>query len=74
MLMCLPLPTVLSPTAGTLQWPSAIVVNFEIESDSCSDSHTLPACRTYHRQQFPSSSAQTPGKQRTIMAVLSIAV
>ena len=32
--------TVLSPTAGTLQWPSAIAVNFEIESDSCSDSHT----------------------------------
>ena len=24
--------TVFSPTAGTLQWPSAIVVNFEIES------------------------------------------
>ena len=26
--------TVLSPPAGTLQWPSTIVVNFEIESDS----------------------------------------
>ena len=25
--------TVLSPTAGTLWWPSAIVVDFEIESD-----------------------------------------
>ena len=32
--------TVLSPTAGTLQWPSAIAVNFEIESDSCSNSLT----------------------------------
>ena len=32
--------TVLSPTAGTLQWPSVIAVNFEIESDSCSDSLT----------------------------------
>ena len=34
--------TVLSPTAGTLQcrWPSAIVVDFEIESDSGSNSHT----------------------------------
>ena len=32
--------TVLSPTAGTLQWPSAIAVNFKIESDSCSDSLT----------------------------------
>ena len=32
--------TVLSPTAGTLQWPSEIVVNFEIESESRSDSHT----------------------------------
>ena len=32
--------TVLSPTAGTLQWPSAIVVDFETESDSGSDSHT----------------------------------
>ena len=30
--------TVLSPTAGTLQWP--IAVNFEIESDLCSDSLT----------------------------------
>ena len=26
--------TVLSPTAGTLQWPRAIAVDFEIESDS----------------------------------------
>ena len=32
--------TVLSPTVGTLQWPSAITVNFEIGSDSCSDSLT----------------------------------
>ena len=32
--------TVLSPTTGTLQWPSAITVNFKIESDSCSDSRT----------------------------------
>ena len=32
--------TVLQPTAGTLQWPSAIAINFEIESDSCSDSLT----------------------------------
>ena len=32
--------TVLLPTAGTLQWPSAIAINFEIESDSCSDSLT----------------------------------
>ena len=32
--------TALSPTAGTPQWPSAIVVDFEIESDSGSDSHT----------------------------------
>ena len=32
--------TVLSPTAGTLQWPSAIAVDFETESDSDSDSHT----------------------------------
>ena len=32
--------TVLSPTAGTLQWPRAIAVNFEIESDSSSDSLT----------------------------------
>ena len=31
--------TVLSPTAGTLQWPSMIVINFKIESDSGSDSH-----------------------------------
>ena len=34
----MPVVTVLSPTAGTLQWPSAMAVNFEIESDSCSDS------------------------------------
>ena len=26
--------TVLSPTAGTLQWPSTIASDFEIESDS----------------------------------------
>ena len=26
--------TVLSPTVDTLQWPSAIVVNFEIQFDS----------------------------------------
>ena len=32
--------TVLLPTAGIRQWPSAIAVNFEIESDSCSDSLT----------------------------------
>ena len=32
--------TVLSPTAGPLQWPSEIAVDFEIESDSGSDSHT----------------------------------
>ena len=32
--------TVLSSTAGTLQWPSAIAVDLEIESDSGSDSHT----------------------------------
>ena len=32
--------TVLSPTAGILQWPSAIVVDFDIESDSGSDSLT----------------------------------
>ena len=32
--------TALSPTAGTLQWPSTIAVNFEIESDSGSDSST----------------------------------
>ena len=32
--------TVLPPTAGTLQWPSTITVNFEMESDSSSDSHT----------------------------------
>ena len=34
--------TVLSPTAGTLQyqWPSAIAVDFEIESDSGSNSNT----------------------------------
>ena len=32
--------TVLSPTAGTPQWRSAIVVDFEIESDLGSDSHT----------------------------------
>ena len=32
--------TVLSPTPGTLQWPSAIAVDFEIESDSGSDSLT----------------------------------
>ena len=32
--------TIMSPTAGTLQWPSMIVVNFKIESDSCFDSHT----------------------------------
>ena len=25
--------TVLSPTTGTLQWPNAITVDFEIESD-----------------------------------------
>ena len=31
--------TVLSPTAGTLQWPSAIAVDFEIESNSGSNSH-----------------------------------
>ena len=29
----------LSPTAGTLQWPSVIAVDFGIESDSDSDSH-----------------------------------
>ena len=32
--------TVLSPTAGTPQWPSAIAVDFKTESDSGSDSHT----------------------------------
>ena len=32
--------TVLSPNAGTLQWPSVIAVDFEIKSDSGSDSHT----------------------------------
>ena len=32
--------TVLSPTAATLQWPSVIAIDFEIESDSGSDSHT----------------------------------
>ena len=32
--------TVLSPTTGTVQWPSMIAVDFEIESDSGSDSHT----------------------------------
>ena len=32
--------TIMSPTAGILQWPSMIVVNFKIESDTCSDSHT----------------------------------
>ena len=32
--------TILSPTAGTPQWPSAIMVDFEIESDLGSDSHT----------------------------------
>ena len=32
--------TVLLPTAGTQQWPSTITVNFEIESDSGSNSHT----------------------------------
>ena len=32
--------TVLSPTAGTPQWPSTIAVDFKIESDSGSDSHT----------------------------------
>ena len=31
--------TLLSPTAGTLQWPRAIAVDFEIESDSGFDSH-----------------------------------
>ena len=32
--------TVLSPTTDTLQCPSAIAVDFEIESDSGSNSHT----------------------------------
>ena len=32
--------TVLSPTTDTLQWPNAIAVDFEIESDLGSDSHT----------------------------------
>ena len=32
--------TVFLPTAGTLQRPSMVAVNFEIESDSCSNSHT----------------------------------
>ena len=32
--------TVLSPTVGTLQWPSTIVVDFKTESDLGSDSHT----------------------------------
>ena len=32
--------TVLSPTIGTVQWPNAIVVDFKIESESGSDSHT----------------------------------
>ena len=32
--------TVLAPTAGTLRWPSAIAVDFEIESDLGSDSHS----------------------------------
>ena len=32
--------TVLSPTAGTRQWSSAIAINFETEFDSCSDSLT----------------------------------
>ena len=31
--------TVLSPTTGTLQWPNAIAVDFEIEYDLGSDSH-----------------------------------
>ena len=33
-------PTLLLPTAGTLQLPSAMAVDFETESDSGSDSHT----------------------------------
>ena len=32
--------TVLLPTTGTPQWPSVIAVDFEIESNSGSDSHT----------------------------------
>ena len=32
--------TVLSPTPGTLQWPSAIAVDFAIESDSDSNLRT----------------------------------
>ena len=32
--------TVLSPTAGTPQWPSTIAVDLEIESDLGSDSNT----------------------------------
>ena len=32
--------TVFLPTAGTPQWSSAIAVDFEIEFDSGSDSHT----------------------------------
>ena len=40
--------------AGTLQWPNAIVVDFETESDSDSDSHTQSACRPYYRHSsFP---------------------
>ena len=42
--------TVLSPTTGTPQWQSAIPVDFKIESDSGSDSHTQPACRPYYQQ------------------------
>ena len=41
--------TVLSPTAGTLQWPSVIAVDFEIKSDSGSDSYTQRACRLFSR-------------------------
>ena len=57
--------TVLSPTAGTRQWPSEIAINFETEFDSCSNSLTYPTCRHYYRQQFPGSSTQAAGKPRT---------
>ena len=44
--------TVLSPTAATLQCPSAIDFDFEIESDSGSNSHAQSAYRPYYQQQF----------------------
>ena len=50
--------TVLSPTAGTMQWPRVIAVDFEIESDSGSD-------HIHNRRVAVSRFLNSSGRQTT---------